>query len=126
MAHLVPGRCPVCGEFLEATRLQCPRCDTAIEGRFALGRFHQLAPEQLLFAETFIRCGGKINRVEEELGISYPTVRARLEGLIRALSHQVGEEAFRSAGERKEILERLAQGEIDSDQAIRLLRVSSS
>jgi len=123
MVHPLPGCCPVCGEFLKATRLHCPRCDTTIEGHFALGRFHQLTPDQLRFAETFIRCAGKINKVQEELGISYPTVRARLEELIRALGFQVRQEAVPSTGQRKEILERLAGGEISAEEAIKLLKV---
>ena len=126
MAHALIGRCPVCGGFMEATRLQCLRCDTAIEGHFGLGRFHQLTPEQLSFAETFIRCAGKINRVEQELGISYPTVRGRLEDLIRALGYETREETIRSDEQRREILERLAAGEIDSDEAIRLLKARSA
>lgn len=126
MAYPVIGRCPVCSEPLEATRLYCPHCDTAVEGHFCLGRFHYLAPEQLLFAETFIRCAGKINRVEEELGISYPTVRGRLHDLIRALGYEVGEDTTLSSRQRREILARLAEGEIDSDEAFRLLKVKSA
>ena len=126
MAHPVIGRCPVCSEPLEATRLYCPRCDTTVEGHFSMGRFHRLTPEQLLFAETFIRCAGKINRVEEELGISYPTVRGRLHDLIRALGYEVGEDTTPSSRQRREILARLAEGKIDSDEAFRLLKAGSA
>jgi len=80
----------------------------------------------LLFAETFIRCAGKINRVEEELGISYPTVRGRLHDLIRALGYEVGEDTTLSSSQRREILARLAEGEIDSDEAFSLLKVRSA
>ena len=68
MAHPVIGRCPICNDTLEVTTLHCRTCDTTIQGHFSLGRFYQLTPEQLEFAETFIRCEGKINRVEDELG----------------------------------------------------------
>jgi len=125
MAHILIGRCPICGELLEATRLYCPRCDTTIEGHFALGRFHRLTSEQLSFAEAFIRCAGKINRVGQELGISYPTVRGRLDDLIRALGYETRQETPLSSEQRKEILTRLAEGEINSDEAIRLLKVKS-
>ncbi|MFQ5611679.1 MAG: DUF2089 domain-containing protein [Anaerolineae bacterium] len=84
--------CPVCQEMLEVTRLHCRRCDTSIDGHFVLGRFHHLSPEQTHFAETFIRCEGKIKRVENELNISYPTVRARLHDLIRAMGFEINEE----------------------------------
>ncbi|MFZ5916292.1 MAG: DUF2089 domain-containing protein [Chloroflexota bacterium] len=119
----VPGKCPICGEATAVTRVYCRHCDTAVEGNFSLGLFHRLTAEQLQFAETFIRCEGKINRVEEEMGLSYPAVRARLHGLIRALGYQVGAEPGGiSAEERQKILEDLAQGHITSEEAVELLK----
>jgi len=119
------GQCPICKETLQVTRLYCPNCDTTLEGHFALGRFHQLSADQLAFVETFVRCEGKINRVGEEMGVSYPTVRSRLTDLIRALGYEVGEEE--PAGTvpddvRKSILEELAQGKITSEEAVKRLR----
>src|SRR5512136_2264447 len=119
------GQCPVCKETLQVTRLYCPNCDTTVEGHFALGRFYQLSPEQVAFIETFIRCEGKINRVGEELGFSYPTVRSRLTEVIRALGYEVGEEEAPLAmldEDRKAILEQLAQGKITSEEAVKRLR----
>jgi len=123
MAYPVIGRCPVCNEILEVAQLHCRQCDTLIEGHFALGHFYRLTSEQLSFAETFIRCEGKINRVEEELGVSYPTVRNRLNEVIRALGYEVRDESTLSAEQRKAILERLSAGEITSQEAVKLLRV---
>jgi len=74
--HPILGTCPVCGETLTVTRLHCRSCDTTIEGQFAVGAFERLSPEQLTFAEVFIRCEGKLNRMEKEMGLSYPTLRA--------------------------------------------------
>lgn len=124
MSYPVIGRCPVCNETLDITRLHCRHCDTAIEGQFSFGRFGQLSPAQLAFVEVFIRCEGKLNRVEEELNISYPTVRNRLSEVIRALGYEVEEdEPSLSAQERREVLEQLAAGQINSDEALRLLKV---
>jgi hypothetical protein len=86
---------------------------------------YQLSADQLAFIETFVRCEGKINRVGEELGVSYPTVRSRLTDVIRALGYEVGEEepaATVSDEERKAILEQLAQGKITSEDAVKRLR----
>jgi len=119
------GQCPVCKETLEVTRLYCSNCDTTVEGHFALGRFYQLSPEQVAFIETFIRCEGKINRVGEELGFSYPTVRSRLTEVIRALGYEVGEEEAPLTmpdEDRKAVLEQLAQGKITSEEAVKRLR----
>jgi hypothetical protein len=121
----VIGQCPICKDTLHVTRLYCPNCDTTIEGHFALGRLYQLSADQLAFIETFVRCEGKINRVGEELGVSYPTVRSRLTDVIRALGYEVGEEepaTTVSDEERKAILEQLAQGQITSEDAVKRLR----
>jgi hypothetical protein len=119
----VIGKCPVCGDVMSATRLHCRNCDSALEGQFTLGRFYQLSPQQLAFIETFIRCEGKLTRVQDELGMSYPTARARLTGAIRALGYEVDEEEEPiSPEERKTILERLATGELSSQEAVELLK----
>lgn len=121
--HPVIHECPVCKDALEVTKLHCRKCDTSIEGHFALGRLHSLSPEQLRFAETFIRCEGKINRVEEELKISYPTVRARLYDLIRAMGYEVKDEepvATKSI-DRQTVLAELARGEITAEEAAQRL-----
>jgi hypothetical protein len=119
----VIGRCPVCGDTLYVSRLHCRNCDSALEGQFSLGRFYQLSPTQLAFVETFIRCEGKLTRVQEELSISYPTARSRLTDVIRALGYEVGEEPEPlPADERRTILERLAVGELTSAEAVERLR----
>ena len=85
MANPVVARCPICSQQLHVVRLECESCGTRMEGSFSLGRFHALAPEQLEFLEVFIRARGNFKDVERELGISYPTVRSRLDAVIRAL-----------------------------------------
>ena len=124
----MPGNCPVCGDTLEVTRLHCRHCGTSLEGNFVLGRLSRLNAEQLNFVETFIRCEGTIKRVEKELGISYPTVRARMKEVIRAMGFEVisdyAEEAddTLSEEERSVILDQLYKGEISSEEALELLR----
>jgi hypothetical protein len=104
-------------------RLHCRSCDSALEGQFSLGRFYQLSPEQLAFVETFIRSEGKLTRLQSELGMSYPTARARLTDVIQALGYEVrGEPEPVSVEERKKILEQLASGKITSEQAVGLLK----
>lgn len=119
----VIGKCPVCGDTMAVSRLHCRNCDSALEGQFSLGRFYQLSPEQLAFVETFIRCEGKLTRVQDELSMSYPTARARLTDVIRGLGYEVREEAEPvSVEERKTILERLASGDISSEDAVEMLK----
>lgn len=93
-----------------------------------MGRFQRLAPEQIAFLSVFIKNRGVIREVEKELGLSYPTVRNRLDDLIRSLGFEVHEEAEPTAetseepGHRREVLERLARGELSADEAVRLLK----
>ena len=117
----VPTECPVCHDNLLVTRLVCRNCGTGLEGRFTMGPLLQLTPEQLHFVEVFLRCEGKLNRVQEELGISYPTVRSRLVEVIRALGYEVGEEQEGEDEHRQKVLERLARQEISSEEAFRVL-----
>jgi len=121
MANPVVARCPVCAEQLKVVRLECEGCGTSLQGSFSLGRFHSLAPEQLEFLEVFIRARGNFKDVERELGISYPTVRSRLDAMIRALGFPSQAEPDREAERRKEILRELAEGRIAADDAASLL-----
>lgn len=141
----IPGKCPVCGGDLIVTRLHCPSCETAIEGSFAPGGsrlqeafspeqlrsllpFSRLSQEQLSFIITFVRCEGRFNRMEEELELSYPTLRGRLDEIIRALGFEPGREesppgpAPLGPSERQAILDLLNQGKIDVEEARRRLR----
>jgi len=111
------------------TRLHCPHCDVSVEGRFAWGRLARLTPEQLSFVEVYLRCDGKMKRVEEELGVSYPTVRGWLNEIIVALGYEVPRpEAPEEAPpeRRRQVLDDLAAGRITSDQAVELLRGENS
>ncbi len=122
------GKCPICGENLTVTRLHCRNCDTTIEGHFSLGVLEMLSPEQLFFVETFVRCEGKLNRMEKETGLSYPTLRSRLTELIRAMGFEVGQEepappvSGVTDGERRTILEDLAAGRLSTEQAVKSLQ----
>lgn len=114
--------CPVCGERLAVTRLHCRSCSTTIEGQFDPGRLGRLSTEQTAFVETFVRCEGKLNRMEREMGLSYPTLRSRLTDIIRRMGYPVGPESPGiSEEERNQVLDALAEGKIDSAEAMRRL-----
>jgi hypothetical protein len=89
-----------------------------------MGRLYYLTAEQLQFVETFVRCEGKINRVEQEMGMSYPAVRARLNEVIRALGYEIGESEKEPLAQeaRRDILERLSAGELTHEEALQMLR----
>jgi hypothetical protein len=122
--NTVVSKCPVCEGELTVTRLHCDVCDVTIEGRFANGIFAGLTPEQLDFVETFVRVEGKMNRMADEMRISYPTLRNRLHDIIRALGYEPGREEIPEVSDekRREVLEQLDSGSISAEEAMRLLQ----
>jgi hypothetical protein len=125
--HPIPSKCPVCGETLTVTRLHCPSCDTNIEGRFEFSRLERLSLEQRAFVEMFVRLDGKLNWAAQELKVSYPTVRSRLDDVIRAMGYEVqeappAEEKARAGEQRQAILDDLAAGKISTAEAIKQLQ----
>lgn len=117
------SKCPVCDGELNVTRLHCDTCDTTIEGRFEIGAFAGLDAEQLDFVETFVRVEGKMNRMADEMGISYPTLRNRLHDIIRALGYEPGKDETPEIPDemRRSVLEDLETGSISAEEAMRLL-----
>ena len=123
--NILPTKCPLCAGDVTVTRIYCRDCDTTMEGRFEGGPFSRLTREQLDFVETFVRCEGKINRMEDEIGLSYPTIRNRLHEIIRTLGYEPGgeEPAGASDEQRQRILEDLDKGRISAEEAMRLLEM---
>jgi hypothetical protein len=116
-----PTECTVCHDELLVTGLECRNCATALRGRFSQGRLAQLTEEQLHFVEVFIRSEGKLNRAQQELGLSYPTVRSRLEDVIRALGYEVRDDRRAGDSDKDEVLAKLARHEISAEEALELL-----
>jgi len=140
MPHDVISTCPVCSGELAVTRLHCRSCGTTLEGEFSVGRFGRLTKEQLTLLESFLRSRGNLRDMERELSISYPTVRSRVEALVRALgfgpradSDEAADDAMATAAAtatataddaaaRQVVLERLARHEISADEAATAIR----
>jgi len=117
--------CPVCSGPLSVTQLSCRRCDVTVGGSFEPGRFDRLTAEQTTFLETFLRCRGVIRDVEAALGISYPTVRARLDVLLNALDLDtpapVVDDSPDRALRRREVLQDIDSGRISPEDGLRIL-----
>src|ERR1700693_3762803 len=80
-------KCPSCNGNLAVSKLHCHPCDIALEGDFTIPTLLRLNRAQLDFVEVFLKNRGIIREVERELGVSYPTVRARLDEVIQALGY---------------------------------------
>ena len=131
MPHDVISTCPVCSNELAVTRLQCRSCGTSLEGDFSVGRFGRLNRDQLTLLESFLRSRGNLREMERELGISYPTVRSRVEALVRALGfgpRADADDADEATTEpaagrtREEILEAVARHEMSAEDAAAAIR----
>jgi hypothetical protein len=115
-------QCPVCDAKLAIAELECRGCGTTLRGSFEQSRcpFCALPPEQIKFLELFLRCRGNLRDVERTLGLSYPTVRARLDSLLSALGY-TGTSPADAAEQRREILEALNAGTLSADEAAAML-----
>jgi hypothetical protein len=116
-------QCPVCNGRLHVTHLKCGECATELSGEFAPNEFARLAPDKLDFLRTFLSCRGNLKEVEGVLGISYPTVRARLDSVLGALGFgSGGDNAGPSEADKEAVLEALERGELTLEEAERQLR----
>ena len=96
----------------------------AIEGAFELPRLAQLAAEDQVFVAAFVRSHGSIKEMEQVFGVSYPTIKARLNRIAASLEFVETDPEPHPALGRAEVLERLARGEITADQAVAELKGS--
>lgn len=129
MQYKTPGRCPICQHDLHVNRLKCTHCHSIIEGDFCTCKFCLLPNDQLDFLEIFVKCRGNIKDIEMELGISYPTVRNRLDNLIETLGYRVeksdpvdGSPLQDGKKQRQDILSSLENSEITPQEATLLLK----
>jgi hypothetical protein len=119
MAYRLISKCPICSDNLKVVKLKCNKCSTVIENEFELSKFEYLGEDHLNFMEVFLKCRGNIKDVEKELGISYPTVRAKLDEVISALGYTL---VKKPTPDNKETLDLLEKGEISVDQAIKMMK----
>jgi len=121
MTYPLINACPICDHSLHVTKLECSHCHTTIENEFTLSKFASLSAEQMHFVEIFLVSRGNIKEVEKELGISYPTVRSKLNDIITLLGHdqQSVEETEQS---KSQIISMLENEEISTKEAIKLLK----
>lgn len=116
-----PSHCPTCGHELEIRELSCHECNTSIRGRWSLGVFGRLTDDQQTFLRIFVRSRGNLSEVERSLGVSYPTVRAKLEEVIEALQEDAVVEAP-PVETRDEILKQIASGRLSVEDGLARIR----
>lgn len=121
----MPSHCPVCDGSLVVTRLQCPACGTEVTGNFGLSSLAGLREPYASIVELFLRVRGNLKEMERELGLSYPTVRARVEeALTMAGISRTPEGPSEGSleAQRAVILDALERGEMSAMEATAQLR----
>ncbi|WHY84190.1 DUF2089 domain-containing protein [Neobacillus novalis] len=119
MSYPVITNCPVCSKQLKIMKLQCTHCQTTVENEFQFSKLAALSQEQLHFIEIFLKCRGNIKEVEKELGISYPTVRGKLDDIISSLGVALSK---KTEVDKRKVVSMLEKGEITAEEAIHLLK----
>jgi hypothetical protein len=124
--YTAPHQCPTCASALETRELACPVCATTVRGRWTpdASPFGHLTAEQQTFLLLFVRSRGNLSDVERTLGVSYPTIRAKLDDLIAALDAPAAPApaAAPPSPRRQAILEQVARGALSADEALARLR----
>jgi hypothetical protein len=119
---LIPQSCPSCSSPLAVTQLNCTVCGTGVVGKFELSPFSRLSPDSLKFLETFVRNRGNVKEMERETGESYWAIRRRLDEVIAEMGMEAAKEKEDDLSTRRqEILAQLSRGEINVQEATRLL-----
>jgi len=114
----LPTSCPACEARMNITELKCTKCNTTVQGNFPINKLISLGEEDREFMLAFLRCRGNIKEVQERIGISYPTVKNKLDKLLAALG--LFEEIKKP--NRQEILDALKNEKISVEEAINLLK----
>jgi len=103
---------------MKIERIRCVSCKIAVEGEIPIPRLARLSPEDREFIELFVKSSGSLKAIAQKLGISYPTVRNRLDEIINKLKHETDSDKEY----RKRVLDGIEEGKISVDEAIKLLR----
>jgi hypothetical protein len=130
MVRKILESCPSCGGQLEITEVRCTQCDTRVQARYRPCDFCGLSEEQSTFLRIFLTSRGNLSEVEKRLGVSYPTVRAKLDEVIARLGalEPVSQPAPQPApqasdgSERRAILDAVARGEISAAEGVTRIR----
>ncbi len=113
-------KCPSCDGFkLHAIKIECSDCLTTFDGKFDIPVLLKLSEENLKFILDFVKCSGSLKEMAKQQGVSYPTLRNRLNELIDEVEILQSNQQMRS---KTEILELLEQGKISAKEAAKLLQ----
>lgn len=98
MEKRLPAVCPSCGDRLNIRRLECRSCETSVEGDFELPVLARLTAEDQEFVLRLLKASGSLKELSAQYGISYPTVRNRLDAVIEKVDFLIANRKSREDG----------------------------
>lgn len=110
--------CPYCEGPMRVTTMRCDGCAVEVASGFPMFRVGNLPAEHQRFIEMFVLAGGNLKTMADQTGVSYPTVRNRLDKVIAALRDEIG----KTQKVKGTILDAVDRGEMDADEAAKLIK----
>jgi len=110
------ARCANCDGTLEVQQMVCSSCDVRLEADFEIPALARLPLEDQMFVVAFVRHHGSIKKMEGLFGVSYPTVKNRLNAIASML-----DKSFEAPTPNERVLDQLSRGKISVDEAIERL-----
>ena len=114
----VGNECPYCGGAMAVTRMSCAHCKVSIDAAFPMARLATLPVEHQRFIEMFVLSGGNLKEIAEQVGVSYPTIRSRLDKVIEALRSEIA----KTRQVRGNVLDAVDQTRSSAQEAARLIK----
>jgi hypothetical protein len=118
-------KCPACGKSIVITELKCPHCNLVMQGEFTGGAFSALSEDQFTFIRAFLKVRGNLSELEKVLGISYPTIRNKLDEINTVLElaeAQPAATAPTGGNDRKAILQQVSEGRLSTAEALQRIK----
>ena len=110
--------CPYCGASMVVTRMTCGHCDVSIVADFPMSRLGSLPVEHQKFIEMFVLAGGNLKELAEQVGVSYPTLRSRLDKVIEALRGEIA----KTRRVHGTVLDAVEPGKTNAEAAAKLIK----
>ena len=117
-ARPVSSDCPYCGSTMVVSKMTCGHCSVAVEALFPMSRLGSLPVEHQKFIEMFVLAGGNLKEIAEQVGVSYPTIRSRLDKVIEALRGEIA----KTRRVHGTVLDAVEPGKTNAEAAAKLIK----
>jgi hypothetical protein len=114
----ITNECPYCQSAMAVTQMTCGHCQVSVAGDFPMSRLGGLPVEHQRFIEMFVLAGGNLKEIAEQVGVSYPTIRSRLDKVIEALRGEIA----KTQRVRGNVLDAVDPGKTNAADAARLIK----